>query len=134
MKLISYALFAAPFSLALAASAHAGEIAGSAYYRERLALLPGATFEASLEDVSRPGAPVKVIGRFGPIEASAPPFRFVIRYDDDAMRGPPHFYSIRASVRARGRLLFTSTQATPPVPGGGEVRVLMMRAGGRGAR
>ena len=38
-------------------------LTGTATYRERIALPPGAVFEATLEDVSRADAPAEVLGR-----------------------------------------------------------------------
>lgn len=88
-------------------AAQAGTVAGTAAYRERMALPPGATFEAVLEDVSRAGAPATILGRFGPVPAASPPFAFSIGYDDAAIT-PQGRYNVRATVRHDGRLLFTT--------------------------
>ncbi len=96
---------------ACALSAHAGTVTGKAAYRERMALPSGATFEAALEDVSRADAPAVILGRFGPVPATVPPFPFTISFDD-AKVTPQGRYNVRASVRHEGRLLFTTDRYT----------------------
>jgi uncharacterized lipoprotein YbaY len=53
-------------------------ITGTALYRERIALPPGAVFEATLEDISRADAPAEILGRARLEPAGQPPFRFEI--------------------------------------------------------
>lgn len=126
IQLRKLALLAVALMLA-ASPALAGELRGTAFYRERMALPPGATFEIVLENISLADAPAVVIGKFGPVPARVPPFRFAIRYRDAAVKGPAHFYNLRASVRLNGRLLFTTTQATFPFPRRGKLSVPMQR-------
>lgn len=97
---------------AMAWSALAGTVTGTAAYRERIALPPDAVFEAVLQDVSRAGAAAQAIGRATLDPAGQPPFRFEITYDDQAV-APGHRYAVRASVRHRGRLLFTTDTHVP---------------------
>lgn len=106
--------------------AHAGTVNGSATYRERIALPPGATFEAIIEDSSRADAPAMVLGRFGPVPAGSPPFAFQIEYDDAAIV-PGHRYGVRASVRHEGRLLFTTDRHVPAFAGEKPVTITMVR-------
>jgi putative lipoprotein len=53
-------------------------VRGCAFYRERIALLPGAVFEATLEDVSRADAPAEVLGRVSLDAGSGSPYAFSI--------------------------------------------------------
>lgn len=117
-----------------AAPALAGEITGEATYRERMMLPPGATFEAVLEDVGRADAPGIPLGKFGPAPASGPPFAYRIRFDDTAVRGPKHFYALRASILHRGRLLFTTTDRITPLATGPGGPIVMRRVPGEPSR
>lgn len=106
-------------------------VTGTATYRERIALPPDAVFEATLEDVSRAGAPARVLGRHRIEPAGTPPFRFRIDYDP-AQIDPRYSYSVRATVRQGGRLLFTTdthygviTRGQPTT-----VEMLLRRVGG----
>ena len=110
------------------APVYAGTIAGSATYRERIALPPDAAFEATVEDVSRADAPAIVIGRIEQVPAGQVPIRFEVSYDESAVK-PGHRYSIRARITRRGRLLYTTTQSYPVlVPEAGHsVELIMQR-------
>ena len=87
-------------------------IEGTATYRERMALPPGAEFEAVLQDVSRADAPAMEIGRTRIPDAPTPPIRFTIPYDA-AKIDPSHSYAVRAVIRVDGRLWFTSDTHHP---------------------
>lgn len=97
-------------------SAWAGTLEGTATYRERIALPPDALFEVELLDVSRADAPAVVLGRSKLDPAGQPPFRFEIVYDDDAVRLGRR-YTVRANVKQRGRLLFTTDRVYPVLEG-----------------
>ncbi|MCW5605152.1 MAG: YbaY family lipoprotein, partial [Burkholderiales bacterium] len=114
------------------APAWAGTVEGTALYRERIALPPDAVFEAVLQDVSRADAPAEVLGRATIDPAGQPPFRFRIAYDDAAVQ-PGQRYAVRATVRQQGRLLFTTDQVYPVVPGAGgtPLRMLLVSTKGR---
>lgn len=103
------------------------EVSGTAIYRERIALPPDATFEATLEDVSRAGAPSQVIGRVRLEPAGQPPFRFVIAYDANVIQSG-HRYAIRARVTQSSRLLFTTDQHYELPADGKPVELLLVRA------
>src|SRR5215510_15339535 len=61
---------------------HAAEqVKGTARYRERITLPPGAVFEATLEDVSTADAKIEVIGRARIEQPGSPPIAFEIPYD-----------------------------------------------------
>ena len=96
-------------------AALAGVVAGTAMYRERIALPPDAVFEAVLQDVGRADAPAITLGRAVLKPAGQTPFRFVIHYDDKdlAQAGAGGRYAVRAWVHHRGRTLFTTETAVP---------------------
>jgi copper homeostasis protein (lipoprotein) len=119
----------AAFALAACAPVWAGTLKGTAAYRERIALPPGAVFEAVLQDVSRADAPAEVLGRTTIDPAGQPPFRFEIAYDDAAVQ-PGRRYAVRATVRHQGRLLFTTDRAYPVFEGDdAPLRLLLVSAG-----
>ncbi|NSL53903.1 YbaY family lipoprotein [Uliginosibacterium aquaticum] len=95
-------------------STHAAEasLSGSATYRERIALPPNAIFEATLEDISRVGAPAELLGSSKLDPAGQPPFRFAIRYDPSRLN-PAHSYTVRARITLDGQLLFTTDTIAP---------------------
>jgi putative lipoprotein len=88
-------------------TAWAGALQGTATYRERIALPTDAMFEAELQDVSRADAPAAVLGRAKLQPAGQPPFRLEIVYDDAAVQ-PGRLYAVRATIKHRERLLFTT--------------------------
>ena len=111
-------------------AAWAGTLQGTAMYRERIALPPDALFEAELQDISRADAPAVVLGRSKSDPAGQPPFRFEIAYDDAAVQ-PGHRYTVRATVRHQGRLLF-ATDRMYPVLDGRNVPLQMLLVSARG--
>lgn len=98
-------------------SSASGTITGTAMYRERIALPPTAIFEATLQDTSLADAPAKIIGSTKRDHAGNPPFRFTITYDP-AKIIDSHTYTVRATIVAEGRLMFTSTTAAPVITNG----------------
>jgi uncharacterized lipoprotein YbaY/heat shock protein HslJ len=93
-------------------------IAGVALYRERIALPPGAVFEATLSDVARADAPAVELGR---VEIRDPrsPVRFAIPYDTTQIV-PQGIYTVRASIRVDGQLWFTSDRFHRVLTGGAD--------------
>lgn len=96
--------------------AWAGTLQGTATYRERIALPPDALFEAELQDISRADAPAVVLSRSKLDPAGQPPFRFEIAYDDAAVQSG-HRYTVRATIKHQGRLLFTTDRIYPVLDG-----------------
>jgi putative lipoprotein len=82
-----------------------------------MALPVGATFEATLEDVSRADAPADVIGKARIESASNPPYKFSITYDPSKI-DQTHRYNVRARITFKDEVLFTSDQAYPVITGG----------------
>lgn len=104
---------AAALFAALAGATSADVLEGTATYRERMLLPPGATFEAVLEDISRADAPAVALGRVTRTDPGAPPFGFAIDYDPDAI-DPRLTYAVRAQVHGPdGRLMFTTDTVAP---------------------
>lgn len=116
---------------ALALPALAGTVTGTAAYRERIALPPDAVFEVTLQDVSRAGAPAKVIGRSTLDPAGQPPFHFGVAYQDQAIE-PGHRYAVRAVIRQHGRLLFTTDTHVPALDGSNAPLQLQLVSASRG--
>lgn len=85
-----------------------GLLIGTASYRERIALPPGAVLEVELADVSRADSPARPLGHYSRLAPVGPPFRFVLAYDPAAV-DPAGRYAVRASLRAGNRLLWTTT-------------------------
>jgi putative lipoprotein len=104
-------------------------IEGTAAYRERIAMPPGAEFEAVLQDVSRADAPAMEIARATIPNAPNPPIRFTIPFDATKIDAG-HSYSVRAVIRAEGQLLFSSDTAYPVLTRGAghAVDILLKRA------
>ncbi len=105
-------------------------VGGTATYRERIALPPGAVFEAVIEDVSRADAPATVIGTTRVDSPGNPPYAFSIPYDAAAI-DERNTYSVRARILAGDRLMFTTDQVTPVITRGNPTTVsLVMRSAG----
>ncbi|WP_191621462.1 YbaY family lipoprotein [Marinihelvus fidelis] len=100
-------------------------VSGTALYRERIALPPGAAFEATLEDVSLADAPAKVLGRVGFEAPSGPPIAFEISYDAADIE-PRHRYAVRARIEHEGRLMFTTDTHYPVLTQGAPDTVEML--------
>ncbi len=95
-------------ALAIAFSPAAAEtLTGTAQVRERIVLPPDAVFEAVIEDVARAGAPATRLAGTVIEGPGQPPIAFSIDYDPDAL-DPRAVYSLRATIRQDGRLLFTT--------------------------
>ncbi|MFO1455243.1 MAG: META domain-containing protein [Steroidobacteraceae bacterium] len=103
-------------------------VAGIATYRERIALTPGATFEAVLEDVGRADAPAGVLGRTRIDAPGQVPVRFAIAYDPARLRDGGS-YIVRATIREGDRLAFTTDRIYRPfVDGRPQPLQIVMRA------
>jgi uncharacterized lipoprotein YbaY/heat shock protein HslJ len=120
------AILTAYVSSAVAASA----ITGTATFRERMALPPGAVFEATLEDVSRADAPSRVLGGTRIESPGPPPIRFSIAYEP-AVIDARYSYVVRARITVGGKPMFTTDTAHPVLGGNGATHVdlLLKRVG-----
>lgn len=93
--------------LACSAAAAAETVSGTATFQQRLALPAGAVFEARVVDVSRADAPAAVVGSTRIDNPGNPPIAFAIDVDP-AKIDQRHRYAVRATIRADGRLMFTT--------------------------
>jgi uncharacterized lipoprotein YbaY/heat shock protein HslJ len=92
---------------------HAAEqatLSGTAIYRERMLLPPGAVFEASLIDASRADAPAEVIAITQVMGPRGSPIKFKLRYDPARIE-PQMTYSVRGRISVGGTLLFVTDTA-----------------------
>jgi uncharacterized lipoprotein YbaY/heat shock protein HslJ/uncharacterized lipoprotein NlpE involved in copper resistance len=115
----------------LSGMSHADTVTGTATYRERIVLTPGAVFEAVLEDVSRADAAAVELGRVTRPDPGNPPFAFDIPYDPASI-DPVHTYAVRARVTGPNGLMFVSDTMTPVLTRGAPDRaeIIMVRTGG----
>jgi len=101
-------------------------ITGEVWYRERIALAPGAEVIVTLEDQSRADAPATVITDFTyVVRDQAPPYAFRLVYDPSAI-DERMTYGLRARIMQDGELMFTSTEHIEPFTGE-SVRILVSR-------
>ena len=107
------------------------KITGTASFRERLALGPGAVFVATLEDVSRADAKAEVLGEARIDPAGNPPYSFDIKYDPKKII-ERHSYSVRATITLGDKLVFTTDKHYPFLTRGGNDQVeLLLKRGQR---
>lgn len=107
-------------------------IEGSVYYRERMALPPGAELTVELQDISRPDAPATTLASVVTPASAGPPYAFSIEYRPGQIDSR-HRYGLRAAITFEGRLLFTNTDYINPFAEGaqgpeGSLEVLVRRA------
>ncbi len=122
--------------LALATGAAAAEfetLDGSAGYRERIAVPPGAVLEVELYDVSRQDVPAPLLSAIA-IRAEAVPVAFRLLYDP-AMIDERHSYAVSAKLVVDGEAVFRSTSVHPVLTRGAPDTVdILMEKMGPGAR
>lgn len=131
MRILATMILGPLLAGAVQAAAQGGEVGGTASYRERIALPPGAVFEVVLEDVSVADAPAVELGRSTLEEPGSPPFEFEIDYDPDAI-DDSHTYSLRAQVSVGRRLIFVSDTMNPVLTNGApsdDVQIWMIKVG-----
>ena len=104
-------------------------ISGEVWYRERIALPPGAEVTVRLEDQSRADAPDTVLTDYTHVvDGQAPPYPFRLVFQpldiDDRMT-----YGLRARIEHDGKLMFTSTEHIDPFAGepGEPVRIMVTK-------
>jgi len=128
-SMVAFGLAVAASLLPWAANAQGPlSIDGTATYRERMVLPPDATFEATLEDISRADAPAITVGQARVEQPANPPIHFTIQYDPTQIQ-PNHIYAVRARISEGGRLLFTTDQRYQVLTQGhgSEIGVMMLR-------
>jgi putative lipoprotein len=114
-------------------SVEAQTITGTATYLARIAMPQDAVFEATLLDVSRTDVPADEIASTRIESPGNPPIKFAIKYDP-ARIIDGHTYSVRATIRVRGELMFTTDQAYPVLSRGVGSTVAMTLRLAKGAQ
>ncbi len=110
--------------------AQAQPVTGSATWLQRMALPKGAVFEAMVQDVSRADAPAGIVGTTRIVDPGQPPVAFSIVVDPSKIDARNR-YAVRATVRADGRLLFTTDRVVSVLTqGAGSTVELQMVATG----
>ena len=120
-----------PFALAalpLPAFAAPRTLSGTVTYRERIALPPGAVVEVSLLDVSLADAPSRTIARARITPRRQVPIPYRLRFNDAVIRtGPGYSYALRAEIRVRGQLWFTTTEHHAALVPGASGEIVVQR-------
>lgn len=123
-------------AVACVAPVSAETLNGTALIRERIALPPGTTFEAVIEDIARADASAIPLARTVIEDPGQPPIDFAIEYDPAAL-DPRAIYSLRATIRRDGHILFTTDTVTRVLEEEGpqtvEVMLQMVRQGASGS-
>ncbi|MCK5377272.1 MAG: YbaY family lipoprotein [Acidobacteria bacterium] len=129
--IVSAMLLLAGAALGCASASTADTVRGTAMYRERIALPPGAVLEVSLQDVSLADAPARELGSVRIEDPGNPPFEFEIAYDPEAI-DERFTYAVRATIRGDGKLLFTTDTHYPVLTRGtgNEVELMLRRVPG----
>jgi putative lipoprotein len=111
------------------AGAEAPAIRGTATYRERMALPPGAVLVVALQDISRADAPAETLAEARIPVAGQVPIGFALPYDPARIR-PGHRYAVRGSIEVEGRVMFRTDTIHPVLTrGAGEdVALHLVRA------
>ena len=92
------------------AGSEPASVTGTVSYRERIALTPEAVVEVQLLDVSLADASAKLIARQTIKPKRQVPIPFELVYDP-ADIDERFTYTVRATIRERGRLLFTTDRS-----------------------
>ena len=87
-------------------------ITGTATYRERMMLPPGAVLEVRLEDVSRADTAADLIASTTVTLSGGPPYSFSLAYPHDKINAKNR-YALRGRITSEGGLMFTSDSGYP---------------------
>lgn len=98
---------------------------GTIFYRERIALSPNAVVTVRLEDVSRAGAPARVIAETQTRAGRNQPISWTLRYNDVDI-DPRRRYGLRAEIREGDRLMFVTDSWYPVFGATNETTDLMV--------
>ncbi len=124
------ALLAVPAALlAGAAMAQPGQgeaamIRGTAAYRERIALPPGAVLEVRLEDISRADAPAELLASATIVTDRQVPIPFALAFDP-ARVNPAHRYTVRATLSLDGQVRWRTDTIHPVLTQGAGLEVAL---------
>src|SRR6478672_5321917 len=105
MERRSVIMLAAGLAAMGCARAEAPAIRGTATYRERMALPPGAVLAVALQDISRADAAAETLAEARiPIEGQVP-IAFALPYDPARLR-PGRRYAVRGVIEIDGKVAF----------------------------
>ena len=127
------AVAAAAGCASLASSPGMATVNGRAIYPQSGVLLSNSVLQVQLLDVSRQDARAELIAEtLIPLEGRRPPIEFRLAYPREAIK-PAHVYSVRATINAGDRLLFTTSESyrvlTRDAPDDVTVRLHSVRGG-----
>ncbi len=107
---------------------HMANLEVEAFYRERMMVPPNTILRVTLEDVSKMDVAAALISEVERENPGAPPYRVELAYDQGKIDARLR-YAVRASLRADGKLLFTTTEFVDAFAGdnNGKVAVMMQR-------
>jgi putative lipoprotein len=110
------------------AMAELATVEGTASYRERIALRPGAVLEVELLDISRADAPADRLASIRIKAAGRVPIPFTLHYDP-AMIEANRSYAVTAKLILGGEVVFRSDTVHPVLTrgAGDSVEILMVR-------
>jgi putative lipoprotein len=91
-------------------------ISGKVHYLERIALTPNSTLYVSLQDVSLADVPAKELALQVTSHAETAGLNFNLTYREADVL-PGHSYAIRAQIKNKDALIYTTTQSHPVVLG-----------------
>lgn len=111
------------------------DISGSVSYMTRIALLPGAILTIRVQDISRADAPARVlVEQRYELNGAQVPIPFTATLDRDLIDKNARL-SVSARIERRGKLLFISDRAYPPLKDGQPVPVdIILKPVGRSSR
>lgn len=100
-----------------AASPDSGQIQGSAFYLERIALPPDVVLDVRLVNTRLADTPLAVVAQQRFEHLQGPPYRFTLNYDPAKLQANMS-YSLSATLRgADGHLWFVTDTSVPVIPG-----------------
>lgn len=113
--------------------AAAETLQGTVFFRERMALPPGAVAEVQLVDVSRADAPAEVIAGTKVAAGPGSPIHYTLEFDRSRIV-PKRTYALQARISHEGQLLFINTTRHAIFAGGEDkTDILVHRTGGGAA-
>lgn len=104
---------AAPAPVAKAEKAEMKSLDVKVVYLDRRMLPPGAELNVTLEDVSLADAPAKMITSESMKAEGVPPYAMTLKYDAAKIQDKNR-YAVRATIKADGKLVMTSTSHIDP--------------------
>ena len=103
--------------------ARSNVVTGTVTYRQRIALPPGAVISIKLLDVSRQDAAAQIMSeQIIRTTGQQVPIPFKLKFDPAKIR-VNHSYVVRAEIRIKGKLAFTTTKSYPVITNNYPIKV-----------